>query len=63
MKVLNGEQPKIATTPEMSKLCRVTPRTLAEWRNQGLIPFWRVNSRVIRYPVDDVLRALSKLPK
>jgi len=63
MKNSNGEQPKIATTPEMSNLCRVTARTLAEWRKQGLIPFWRVNARVIRYPVDDVMKALSKPPK
>jgi predicted site-specific integrase-resolvase len=38
----------------------VTPRTLANWRREGRIPFWKIGARLVRYSLSDVEAALGK---
>jgi hypothetical protein len=56
--ITNGiEQP--VTTDQLSRHLQVTTRTLAAWRAERRIPFWRINARCIRYRLSDVERALA----
>jgi excisionase family DNA binding protein len=55
---VNTEQP--LTTAQLAKHLQVTTRTLATYRANGRIPFWRLNSRNIRYRLSDVEAALQK---
>jgi hypothetical protein len=58
--ILNGiERP--VTTRQLAHHLQLTDRTIANYRAQRLIPFWRINSRNIRYRLSDVERALAKL--
>jgi len=52
------EQP--VTTRQLAKHLQVTVRTVAEWRARRRIPFWKINSRNIRYRISDVERVLSR---
>jgi Helix-turn-helix domain len=52
------EQP--ITTQQLADHLQVTGRTIATYRAKRLIPFWRLNSRNIRYRLSDVERALAK---
>lgn len=56
----NGELPPIVTTGQLANYLQVSTRTLSTWRDRRLIPYWRVNNRVIRYPLADVLKRLAK---
>ena len=51
---------KPITTKQLAKHLQVSTRTIASYREQRLIPFWRLNSRNIRYRVSDVERALAR---
>jgi hypothetical protein len=42
------------TTLQLAKRYQVTCRTIQSWRDRRLIPFIRVNSRLIRYDADAV---------
>jgi hypothetical protein len=48
------------TTEQLAAHLQVSTRTIAAYREQRLIPFWRLNSRCIRYRISDVERALSR---
>jgi hypothetical protein len=48
------------TTKELAAHLSVTMRTIFNYREQRLIPFWRINSRRILYRISDVERALSR---
>jgi len=48
------------TTEQLAKHLQVSTRTIASYREQRLIPYWRINSRNIRYRISDVERALSR---
>lgn len=48
------------TTRQLADHLQVSERTIASYREQRLIPFWRINSRNIRYRISDVERALSR---
>jgi Helix-turn-helix domain len=52
------EQP--VTTQQLAAHLQVSVRTLATYREQRLIPYWRINSRNLRYRISDVERALSR---
>ena len=52
------EQP--ITTRQLAQHLQLTDRTIATYRAKRLIPFWRLNSRNIRYRLSDVERALAK---
>ena len=52
------EQP--ITTRQLAQHLQLTGRTIATYRAKRLIPFWRINSRNIRYRLSDVERALAK---
>ena len=52
------EQP--ITTRQLAQHLQLTDRTIATYRAKRLIPFWRLNSRNIRYRLSDVERALSR---
>jgi len=56
----NGSSEKPVTTRQLAAHFQVTPRTLANWRAQGRIPYWKINSRNFRYRVSDVEKALAK---
>jgi hypothetical protein len=57
--ILNGiERP--VTTEQLARYLQVSTRTIASYRERRLIPFWRLNSRNIRYRISDVERALTK---
>jgi excisionase family DNA binding protein len=48
------------STRQLANYLRVTPRTLATWRREGRIPFWKINARLVRYSLNDVEAALGK---
>jgi hypothetical protein len=56
--ILNGVERPI-TSKELAQHLRVTTRTLANYRDKRLIPFWRLNARRILYRLSDVERCLS----
>ena len=57
--IFNGiERP--VTTAQLAIHLQVSTRTVASYREKRLIPFWRLNSRNIRYRLSDVERALAK---
>jgi DNA-binding transcriptional MerR regulator len=55
---IHAEQP--ITTAQLAQHLQVTTRTLATYRKQKLIPFWKLNARNYRYRISDVERALSQ---
>jgi len=50
------------STKQLASYLSVTPRTIAAYREKGLIPFWKVNARLIRYDLAAVEAALGKPP-
>ena len=48
------------TTRELANHLRVTTRCLANWRKSGLIPYWRLTARALRYELSAVEAALGK---
>jgi Helix-turn-helix domain len=52
-----GERP--VTTAQLAEHLQVTTRTIANYREQRLIPYWRLNARRILYRISDVERCLS----
>jgi hypothetical protein len=51
---------RTVTTEKLAAHLQVSTRTIATYREQRIIPFWRINSRNIRYRISDVERALSR---
>lgn len=49
-----------ATSQQLCNVYQVTPRTLQNWRDKGVIPFIRINQRVVRYDLEEVEKALRK---
>jgi hypothetical protein len=47
------------TTAQLAAHLQVTTRTIANYREQRIIPFWRLNARRILYRLCDVERVLS----
>jgi predicted site-specific integrase-resolvase len=47
-----------ATSSDIANHWSVSLRTLQNWRDTGMIPFIRINARVVRYDLDAVSRAL-----
>jgi len=47
------------TTAQLAEHLQVTTRTIANYREQRIIPFWRLNARRILYRLSDVERSLS----
>jgi predicted DNA-binding transcriptional regulator YafY len=56
--IFNGVERPV-TTAQLAIHLQVSTRTIANYREQRLIPYWRINSRNIRYRISDVERALS----
>ena len=48
------------TTAQLAAHLQISTRTLASYRRQRLVPFWRVTARRILYRLSDVERALSR---
>lgn len=48
------------STEQLAAYYTVTPRTIANWRAKGLIPYLRITARNFRYDLDQVERALAK---
>jgi hypothetical protein len=46
--------------PVAAAFLGVTPRTLENWRNKGLIPYVRIADRIFRYSLTDIAAALRK---
>jgi hypothetical protein len=44
---------------QLAKHLQVTTRTLANYREQGLIPYWKLNCRQFRYRISAVEMALA----
>jgi hypothetical protein len=57
--IFNGVERPV-TTNELAAHLRCTPRTLATYRAQRKIPFWRLNARRILYRLTDVEKALAR---
>ncbi len=55
-----GAREKPVTTKQLANHLQVTTRTLANWRAEGKIPYWRLTARAIRYELSSVEKALSK---
>lgn len=49
------------TTNQIAKYLSVSTRTIANWRESGRIPFLHISRNVIRYNINQVRDALSKL--
>jgi hypothetical protein len=58
--ITNGSVEQPVTTAQLAAHLQLTDRTIAAYRAQRRIPFWRINSRCIRYKLSDVEAALSK---
>lgn len=52
--------PKKATTADVATHLRLSPRTIANYRASGRIPFIRINARTIRYDLAEVEKAIRK---
>jgi DNA-binding transcriptional MerR regulator len=48
------------TTAQLAAHLQVSARTIARYREQRLIPFWRLNARRIMYRLSDVERVLAR---
>ena len=57
--IFNGVERPV-TTSQLADHLQVSTRTIASYRAKRKIPFWRLNSRNIRYRLSDVERALAK---
>jgi predicted site-specific integrase-resolvase len=55
-----GQRERPITTARLANHLQVTTRTLANWRAEGRIPFWRLTARALRYELSAVERALQK---
>jgi hypothetical protein len=55
-----GDRESPVSTKQLSTYMGVTTRTIAAYREKGLIPFWKVNARLIRYELSAVEAALGK---
>jgi len=55
-----GDREKPITTKQLAAHLQVTSRTLANWRKDHKIPFWRLTARALRYTLSDVEKALKK---
>lgn len=56
----NGNSEKPLTTKQLAEHLQLCDRTIANYRAQRRIPFWRINARCIRYRLSDVEKALAK---
>jgi hypothetical protein len=52
----------LLTEDEMAQKLKTTPRTVRDWRNRRLIPFFKI-ARSIRYDERRVVEALRKLER
>lgn len=55
----NGEREKPVTTKQLCDHLQISSRTLADYRAQRRIPFWKINARNFRYRLSDVEAALA----
>ncbi len=55
-----GNREWLIGTKQLAKYLGVTTRTIAAYREKGLIPLWKVNARLIRYELSAVEAALGK---
>jgi hypothetical protein len=55
----NGAERPV-TTAQLAAHLQITTRTLATYRAQRRIPFWKLNARNFRYRLSDVEKALAK---
>ena len=60
MPALEQTRRRKVTTVELAAHFRVTPRSIKSWRDQGRIPYCRINARLIRYDLAEVEAALAK---
>jgi excisionase family DNA binding protein len=56
----NGNHEQPVTTKQLAEHLQLSDRTIANYRAQRRIPFWRINARCIRYRLSDVEKALTK---
>ena len=54
-----GPLTEIETELELAERLRITPRTAITWRQQGILPFFKIG-RAIRYRRADVNRILEE---
>lgn len=50
---------ELLTSAEVAALLKTTPITIQNWTRRGTIPAIRVNRRIVRYRITDVLAALE----
>ena len=50
----------LLTAEQLADRLAVKPRTIREWFRAGLIPATRLSPKVIRYNLDDVVKALKE---
>ncbi|PYI85522.1 MAG: hypothetical protein DME54_15060 [Verrucomicrobia bacterium] len=55
-----GNHEKPVTSSQIADHLQITLRTLANWRAQKRIPYWKINARNFRYRLSDVEKALAK---
>jgi antitoxin (DNA-binding transcriptional repressor) of toxin-antitoxin stability system len=53
----NPDQP--VNSRQIAEHLQITTRTLAAWRADNKIPYWKINDRNFRYRIRDVETALS----
>jgi len=54
---------ELLTTNQLAKYLQVSERTIASYRGEGKIPFFKINARNFRYKISDVEAALFTLVK
>ncbi len=60
METLTAGATRRATSRQVCERYQVTLRTLQAWRDRGLIPYIRINPRVVRYDLEEVEKAFKR---
>ncbi|KAA6327017.1 hypothetical protein EZS27_023953 [termite gut metagenome] len=55
---LNGE--KYLTNRDVCRMLHISPRTLQDWRNNGIVPYIQIKGKII-YRESEILKWLDKM--
>jgi predicted site-specific integrase-resolvase len=51
---------KLITEPEVADFISVSSRTIRRYRKQGILPFYQIGKKVVRYDKDQCVQALNE---
>jgi excisionase family DNA binding protein len=59
MKNMTHDQQRFLTTRELAEHFRISVRSVHRWKNEGILPFYRIGPRMIRFDLDEGNQALG----